>query len=131
MKKNLKRYIDFHASLMNCIEKKNCKILELLEKQNLNAALSLIEEKKSMVRIVNKSQKDIEKIITEINGYYLKNMASWYQNVSQWIFCCRQYDKKIMERLNLAKISLKKEIYEIHTKRIKFQGYNLKHLAFY
>ncbi len=129
MKKKLKRYIVLHLSLMNCIEKNNCNILNFLENKKLNSAINLIEEKENMVRIVNKFQKDIENIITEANGYYFESIQIWYKTVSQWICNCHLFDRKIIEKLNLAKRSLKEEICEIHTKRMKFQGYNLNQLS--
>ena len=129
MKKNLKKNINLHSLLMKCIDKKNNEILNFLITEEIDSVVSSIDEREHMIKLVNKIQKNIERIITDINGYCYEDIKRWHESVTIWINKCHQYDEKIILKLSLLKKSIKKKIISTHIGRMKFQGYNLNNLS--
>ena len=129
MKKNLKKNINLHSLLMECIDKKNNEILNFLITEEINSAISSIDEREHMIKLVNKIQKNIERIITDLDGYFYEDIERWHKGVTIWINKCHQHDEKIILKLSLLKKSIKKKIISTHIARVKFQGYNLNNLS--
>ena len=128
MRLNLKESIFFHSFLMNCIEKKNQDIFHFLEENNIDMAMNRVEEKEKMISLINKIQKNIEKLSSDRDGHPSIDIDFWYKKVEQWVLHSKKSDNEIISKLYIKKKSLRKEILNIHKKRTKFQGYNLNNL---
>lgn len=129
MKKNLEKNIGLHSLLMKCIDKKNDSILKSLEKKEIDPTISAIDEREHMIKLINKIQKNIEMIITDLNGYRYKEIKEWHNRVKVWVDGCHRCDEKIILRLSLLKKSIKKEIARTHIGRTKLHGYNLNNIS--
>ena len=117
MKKKPTDYLQFYFLLKNRILDKNREILAHLDNKNLDCALNAIDERESMIKLINHVLHIMEK-----NALPRKKEKEWgHRHANDNI--------KILQGLNMLKGQLEQEILNIHIGRIKLQGYNLNKVS--
>ena len=129
MTESLKKNLHFHATLVGKIFDKNCEILYLIKKKEIDLIMDCINEKESMQRVVNSIQNSIGRTMTELNGYPSGLLIKWSRSVASLTERCHKDDIKIISELENLQTSVKEEISRIHRGRVKMRGYVLGNLS--